>query len=350
MQIENVSLFCFFASYLVALALEGTQFLRASPGMRWAALGFTGAGLVAQTVYLVVRSRQTELPPLLGSSHDWLLVSAWLVIVLYLGVQLWSRDLSWGIFVLPLVVVLVGASRFVSQAPNPRIGTVYWWSLFHASLWVFGILGVFLALIVGLMYLVQHYRLKHKRAEPPALHLLSLERLGQLNWWLIVLSVPLLTLGMITGLWMSYLSMRTEQPVNLMNIAFVANALIWGTMALLFGWLLVSKQATGRGVAWRTVLASGFLLATLLVIKLLSADGIHTGGALGAEGKRGRGEAQWPMTNLQSSMTNESGDDLSLGIEDVSLSLSPLPLCHCSPRPPVPPSPRPLFREAGRNT
>lgn len=286
MQLENVTLFCFFASYSVALALEGTQFLRRSQAMRWGTIGFTLAGLLAQTIYLIVRSRQVELPPLLGSSHDWLLVSSWLVVVLFLGVQLWNRELSLGIFVFPLVLILVGSARFVSQAPNPRIGIAYWWSMLHASLWVFGILGVSMALIVSLMYLVQHYRLKHKRAELPALHLLSLERLSRMNWWLIILSVPLLTLGMLTGLWMTYLTGQADQPVNLMSVAFAANAAIWMAMATLFGWLLAAKHPTGRGVAWRTLLACSFLLTTLLIVKLLSADGIHGTRDIGEQGAR----------------------------------------------------------------
>jgi hypothetical protein len=49
-------------------------------------------------------------------------------------------------------------------------------------------------------------------------------------------------------------------------------------MAVLFGWLLVAKHPTGRVVAWRTVFACGFLLVTLLAIRLMSLDGIHGGG------------------------------------------------------------------------
>ncbi len=277
MQLEKVTIFCFFASYGLALLLEATQFLKRSAIVRWATLGFAAAGLVAQTAYLTFRSQHAELPPLLGSTHDWFLVLAWLAIVLYLGIQLWNRELSIGVFILPLVTVLVGASRYVSDTSNPRIKTGYWWSMFHASLWVFGFLGMSLALIVSIMYLVQHYRLKHKKAELPALQLLSLERLGLLNWWLIIVSVPLLTLGMGTGLWMSHLAASSDQPVNLVNIAFLCIAGLWVAMAMLFGWLLVAKHPTGRLVAWRTAIACGFLIATVLILKLLSADGIHGG-------------------------------------------------------------------------
>ncbi|SFI28446.1 hypothetical protein [Planctomicrobium piriforme] len=275
MFLDKVSIICFLASYTVALAAELTQFWRRSAATRWATLLFAGAGLVAHTSYLISRSQQHDLPPLLGSTHDWLLVSAWLAMVLYLGVQFWNPQLSLGVFCLPVVVTLVIVSRFVSTSPNPQVGQLYVWSMLHASFWVFGILGVLLAFLVSLMYLAQHYRLKHKRSELPALHLFSLERLSRMNWWLVILSVPMLTLGMITGLWMIYLSKTGTHPVSLLSLTVAVNGAMWVAMAVLFGWMLGAKNPTGRVVAWRTALACLFMILTLFVMKLVSADGIH---------------------------------------------------------------------------
>jgi hypothetical protein len=273
--LDKISLLCFSASYAVALAAELTQFLRKSLGMRWVAILFSLAGLVAQSGYLVARSRQYELPPLLASTHDWLIVSAWLAMAFYLGVQLWNPQLALGVFCLPGVLVLIQLSQFVSRQPNPQIGELHWWSMLHASFWVFGIVGVLLALLVSLMYLVKHSRLKLKRAELPGLQLFSLERLSRMNWWLVILSVPLLTLGVISGLWLIYLSRQGAHPVDLVNIAVFVDALVWVGMAVLFGWMLGAKNPTGRMVAWRTVLACLFMLLTLCVMKLMSADRIH---------------------------------------------------------------------------
>lgn len=275
MQITNVTIFCFFASYVCALILEFTQFLKISKVVRWASFAFAGAGFLAQTIYLLERSHLSDLPPLLGSTHDWLLVSAWLAIIFYLGVKVWDQSLSIGLFVLPVVLLLIIASRFVSDQPNPRVTIAYWWTLIHASFWMLGILGVILALVMSMMYLLQHYRLRSKKAPLPGLRLFSLERLNRLNWWLIVSSVPLLTLGMVTGLWMSYLRAGSAEPVDLAQLDFVMFGLVWTGMTFLFGWLLVSSRATGRLVAWRTILACGFLIVTILAIEFLSADSIH---------------------------------------------------------------------------
>ena len=105
---ERISLVCFFSSYLVAWLLELTQLSHASRLNRWAAIVFSAGGLIAQTAYLIVRSRRHDLPPLVGSVHDWLLVLAWLAVLLCLGLQLWNRQSAIGIFCLPVVLVLVG--------------------------------------------------------------------------------------------------------------------------------------------------------------------------------------------------------------------------------------------------
>ena len=111
---ENVHVFCFFASYVVALALDGLRLLRGSALLRALGLGFGVAGLLAQSIYLVARSNATDLPPLLSSGHDWLLVLAWTAVVFYLFLSfvLWSikRDVPMGLFILPAVLILIGAS------------------------------------------------------------------------------------------------------------------------------------------------------------------------------------------------------------------------------------------------
>lgn len=113
----NVSVMCFFASYLLALAFEVVRFYRRSTLVEVLHLAMTAAGLVAQTLYLGLRSRQTHLPPLLSSFSDWLLVLAWLVVLLYLIFVLSDRTFRAGILVLPLVMALIVAA-WVGGAPQ----------------------------------------------------------------------------------------------------------------------------------------------------------------------------------------------------------------------------------------
>ncbi len=270
---EKISLLCFFASYVVALAFEAAQLVKKLAAFRWLALGFGVAGLFAQSVYLVVRSRAvTNLPPLLSSTHDWLLVLSWLAVLLYLFVQLIDRRVALGIFVLPVVVALVAVSKFVSTTPDPRLvqQPLRGLGMFHASLLVIGMAGVAVGFVVSLMYLVQHRRLKHKAAELPGLHLLSLETLSRINWWSVILSVPLLTVGMGTGVWLSILSAESENPVSLAHWDFIVSGLLWLGMTALFVWLVTVRRPSGKLVAWRTAWACGFLFSTWLLLQLVS--------------------------------------------------------------------------------
>ncbi len=274
-QWDKVSLACFFSSYLVALGFEAAQLLKKHAASHWLALVFAGAGLIAQTIYLIVRSRTAGMPPLLSSTHDWLLVLAWLLVLLYLFVELIDRNVSLGIFTLPAVLILVGVSRFVSDIPNPALGRLRGLGMFHAAMLVLGMAGVFVGFVMSMMYLVQHRRLKHKRGEPGGLHLLSLETLSRVNWWSVILSAPLLTIGMGTGVWLTFLSTGTDTPVDLGRWQFVVSGIVWLAISALFVWLLAVRRASGKVVAWRTMWACGFLIATLMLLQIFSGGGIH---------------------------------------------------------------------------
>jgi hypothetical protein len=300
MPLDNVTLLCFFASYLAALLLELSQFARPSPVARWAAIGFTAAGLLAHTIYLLVRSRNSQLPPLLSSTHDWLLVLSWLAVVMDLAVVLWDRRLALGLFVLPPVVVMVGAARFVSQQPEMLQGDLYWLSMVHASCLVLGMAGVFACLVLSGMYLAQHRRLKSKQSGGEELQLFSLERLSRWNWWAVIVSVPVLTIGMALGLVLSYRSQGTASPVPLTQAGFGVTGIVWLRMAVLFGWLLTSRKPGGRIVAWRTVWACGLLLVTLLVLQIFTRGGVH-GTAEKSEGRSVKSEVVRRLTRYGSS-------------------------------------------------
>lgn len=274
MDWTRISLFCFFSSYLAAFVFECARLMSKYSFSRWLALGFAAAGLTAQTAYLVVRSQAAGLPPLLGSTHDWLLVLSWLAVVPYLITELMDRKLALGLFVLPIVLVLVGAATFVSKQPNQGIADDAL-VMVHASTLVLAAVGVFVSLVASLMYLVQHRRLKHKQAEPAGLHLLSLEKLSTVNWWAVLSSVPLLTLGMASGVWLTQQSDGSGTPVELERMEFLIYGALWAAMAALFVWLLLARRPAGRLVAWRTAWACGVLLATLLFLSVFSGGGVH---------------------------------------------------------------------------
>lgn len=282
----NVHVFCFFASYVVALGLEGLAVARRSGALRSLSFGFALAGLIAHTFYLVARSNAADLPPLLSSSHDWLLVLAWLAVVFDLTLSTIlsavGRGVPMGLFLLPVVLLLIGASDLVGEATSPAMSSatdavrrsaeeraLRGWGMLHASLLVFGIGGVIVGFLFSIMYVVQHRRLKHPRAVPNALSLPSLATLARLNWWSVIVSFPLLTLGMLTGVRLVYLSQQTQGPISFSDPLVVGSGVVWVLMVGFLVWLLRSDHVGGRQVAWRTIWAFGLVLATLLGLQVL---------------------------------------------------------------------------------
>jgi len=113
-MLDRVTILCFLASYMVALGLELLYQFRPREVVRWLAVGFGAAGLLAQTIYLAVQR-----PPLIWQ-FGLMLFLAWILAIFYLIGSVHHRRLSWGLFVLPLVVGLVvlgGAGQ-----PTRRVG------------------------------------------------------------------------------------------------------------------------------------------------------------------------------------------------------------------------------------
>src|SRR5205807_2468049 len=109
--LERISVFCFAASYGVALALELWHLAAPRPVLRLIGLGFGAAGWLAHTFYLAAQPLSLASP--LGS----LLFLAWILAVFYLYGSIHHYRQAWGLFVLPLVLGLVVLAVIV---PAPR--------------------------------------------------------------------------------------------------------------------------------------------------------------------------------------------------------------------------------------
>jgi ABC-type transport system involved in cytochrome c biogenesis permease subunit len=237
-------------------------------------------GLVLHTIYLLNRSKQADLPPLLSSTHDWLLVLAWLGISVTLFLSLVDKELSLGLFLLPPLLAMVGAANFVSDIPSGLVApnglvlprtVAYNWTMLHASLLVFGIGVVIVGFALSMMYLVQHRRLKkHKQGAGSGVALPSLEKLARLNWWAVMTSIPLLTLGMVTGVGLGWYSKKTETPFDFGDPVVIVNGILWILLAVFFCWLRLTRRPAEKQVAWLTIWAFGFLLVTLIGLQVLT--------------------------------------------------------------------------------
>ncbi|MFK7817271.1 MAG: cytochrome c biogenesis protein CcsA [Planctomycetaceae bacterium] len=272
-MLSNVQLSCFLLSYLAALGFEIFATLRKSTAARWAAIGLTVAGLIAHTAYLAIRSREANLPPLLSSTQDWVLVLAWLTVFLYLAIIALDRNLPLGLFLLPVVLALIAIALVFKTDPHSMIADLALrrWIMLHASALAIGTGGVLHGFVLSIMYLIQHRRLREKMGTSPKIPLPNLEKLATWNWWSVVVAVPLLTIGLLAGVILGRLS--KSESFSFSDPVVIAHAVVWLVMAALFFRLLKRREASGKAVAWQTIWAFGFLIATMVGLELLTGDG-----------------------------------------------------------------------------
>ncbi len=254
---QNVTRLCFGASYAVALVLELTQMLRPSSMARWAGLAFGSAGLLAHTLYLLVQQ-----PPLASPSGS-LLLLAWVVAIFYLYGTLHHRKHAWAIFVLPIVLILVVVSAIY---PASASAVSHWftgenfWGAVHGSLLLLAAIGVSVACVASVMYLVQTFRLKSKAIPGKGLRLPSLERLVEMNRRAIVWAFPLLTAGLLLGVIL--LAQRQEHDWTAPKILGTAG--LWLAFLVLI-YLRYFARSSNRRLAFFTIAAFGLMLVTLAV-------------------------------------------------------------------------------------
>ena len=143
-MLSGISLTCFATSYLVALCLEVTRLLFRS-GLRGALLQtFVALGVFTHSVYLINAARLANTSAPLSSWHDWYLVAAWVLAVVYGALMLSNPRVAVGVFVLPLVIGLVAAAHFgadsvpFSQGEASRV-----WAIIHGSSLLLGTVVVF---------------------------------------------------------------------------------------------------------------------------------------------------------------------------------------------------------------
>ena len=259
--LEKVTVFCFAASYAVAFGLDLWRLAQPRLILRLASLGFGAAGLIAHLIYLVMQA-----PPLASANGSQLFLAFVLAVFWFYGTCHHHR-VAWGLFVLPLVLVLIGLSQLDSTRPpgeehfwasmsGPRF-----WGMTHGILVLLAAVGVCVGFLASTMYFVQIYRLRSKTMPNQGMKLLNLERLELMNRRAILWSFPLLTLGLLVGLGIQlqhgdWSSEGWQSPKVLSAIG------LWMVFAILM-YLRYAAHARARQVAFLTIVAFAVLLIAL---------------------------------------------------------------------------------------
>ena len=259
---SGVTTICFAASYAVALLLEISRLVFRSGVRRIVMIGFAAAGLVAHSAFLYYHATGPDGLPL-SSEQGWYLLAAWLLVVVYLYLAVCLPRQAFGVFLLPLVLLLIGVATFVaSPEPNLRAPASKIWGIVHGTSILLATVIILFGMVTGVMYLVQARRLKHKRPPIRGFLLPSLEWLQRANGGAIVLSVVFLAVGVFSGLILNRLrgtgTMDWRDPV----VAGTLIMFLWLIGAMLVSRFYEPAQA-GRKVALLTVISFVFLVVML---------------------------------------------------------------------------------------
>jgi ABC-type uncharacterized transport system permease subunit len=266
--LERVTVFCFAASYGVALALELWHLVRPRPIQRYVAIGFGAAGLLAHLFYVAVQPLPLVTPA--GS----LLLLALILAIFYVYGSVHHHRVAWGLFVLPLVLGLVVlAVLFPPPEENDAYASVWslfqgerFWGTVHGVLVLLAAVGISVAFVASVMYFVQSHRLKAKLPPTPGMKMLSLERIEAMNRRAILWAFPLLTAGLILGMVLLAQQGVTLGDGNLqdgwLSPKILSTLGLWLVFAVLL-YLRYGVHVRGKQAALWTIVAFAFLILAL---------------------------------------------------------------------------------------
>jgi hypothetical protein len=273
-MLSGISILCFAACYLLAFALELVGLKKRFEWHRAALLAITVAGFFAHTLYLGNLAAAARSSPL-SSPAEWLLGAAWVLVLIYMGAIVNQPRAASGVILLPLVLGLVGASRFAGRDPFTPEHASHIWGEFHGWMLLLGTVAVCIGFAAGVMYLIQASWLKRHRPPSDELRLPSLERLERVNTSALAVSALLIGLGFVSGLVLSLLKHRGEANYALWTdptVLSLAAMMLWLVAAEAFR-LVYPAARRGRKVAYLTLASFGFLL--LVLAALLLRDNVH---------------------------------------------------------------------------
>ena len=266
----KISVTCFFTSYLVVLVLELLRLLGRFRGRAIMVIGMMSIGLFTHITYLILRALSqnvSEESGLLASWTDWSLLLAFGLAISFLVFYVRRPDTVISFFFMPLVLATIGLSVALrGQESISRDDAAGVWGSIHGLSMMIGSGAVLIGFLACVMYLVQSWRLKQKRAGSALLKLPTLETLGRMNRRSLVVSTAFVAIGVVAGIVM-----------NLNRQGFVG----WTSGGVLFSVLLFVWLIAATAIEYMYVPASHGRKALCLALASLGFLTLAMIGVLG---------------------------------------------------------------------
>jgi len=188
--------------YFAATIVSVVELLRGTKTTSQFILVFAVGGFILHTATIITRYVLAGHLPI-TSLHEASSFFAWCIVLIFFFLEYRYRVDLLGPFTMPVVFVLMLSSSILPREIKPLSPVLqsYWLGI-HTFLAFLGDAAFATAFGIGIMYLIQEHHLKTKRLGGLFQRLPNLQILDEINYKLITLGFPLLTLAIITGaLW-----------------------------------------------------------------------------------------------------------------------------------------------------
>lgn len=257
-------------AYLVALLGYLAVFVKQGDRLGSWVTGYTWAVVGVHLIYLVLSGIEYEHVPL-ASTWESLTFIAFAVALVYLVLEWQMRDRSTGVFLLGGVLLLqMLSTAFITHTREvPEILRAPMFGI-HVTTALLGYVGLAIAAVYGVMYLLQYRQLKHRHVGLLFQRLPNLETLSRLNIRALAIGWIGLTVAIVAGtVWAFDLNRVGDLQVNLLqDPKFLLTVALW----VVYGVCLAGLTMLGwtkRALASVSVLAFFLMLASSLTVALL---------------------------------------------------------------------------------
>jgi ABC-type transport system involved in cytochrome c biogenesis permease subunit len=260
--------------YAAAFAVFLIGFFSQRSWMNRLGLIVAAAGLVSQTLGLILRGVSAGHFPFVGIYESMVLVS-WAIVLVWHVLESFTKIKAVGLYVMPVVLLLLTIALVkynppTGLAPALRSDIV----IVHVSVMLVAIGCLYVAGGAAIIYLIEETLLRRRRPDGVLGRLPSLASLDRLIYHATALGLPFLTMGMAAGVIRAETFKVSGWPTDPMVLLSAAAWAVY--LALIAG--RVRGDWSGRAVSWLAV--TGLVL--LLVIRFAAIpylSGFHTYGS-----------------------------------------------------------------------
>jgi cytochrome c-type biogenesis protein CcsB len=194
----ELALTCYFAAAVVSV----TELFRESRATSRLMLWLAALGFAIHTFNVLYRYFFAGHIPIV-SPHEATSFFSWCIMFVFFMLHFRYRMNLLSSFILPIVFLLMLSSSLMPREIKPLSPVLHsYWLGVHTLFAFLGNAAFALAFCTGSMYLVQEHHVKSKRLGGLFGRLPSLQTLDEINYRLITMGFPLLTLAIISGaLW-----------------------------------------------------------------------------------------------------------------------------------------------------